>query len=109
MIIFVAANNSNSFRCAGKSKPPATTKRRNDDDSDSDVDGAPLRSDSHPATPSSSSNATTDKSKLPAGFVPSKWETIEPEEVCACIGRNLQATAFSQFSRSSSTHFLELN
>lgn len=65
----------------GKGKPPATAKRRNDD-SDSDVDGAPMRSDSHPATPSSSSNAT-DKSKLPAGFVPSKWETIEPEEVQA--------------------------
>lgn len=46
------------------------------------MDGAPLRSDSHPATPSSASNAT-DKSKLPAGFVPSKWETIEPEEVQA--------------------------
>ena len=61
------------------------TKRRNDDDSDSDVDGAPLRSDSHPTTPSSSSNAT-DKSKLPAGFVPSKWETIEPEEVQAQVG-----------------------
>ena len=70
-----------SSRCAGKGKPPATAKRRNDD-SDSDVDGAPMRSDSHPATPSSSSNAT-DKSKLPAGFVPSKWETIEPEEVQA--------------------------
>ena len=72
---------------AGKSKPSAAslTKRRNDDDSDSDVDGAPLRSDSHPTTPSSSSNAT-DKSKLPAGFVPSKWETIEPEEVQAQVG-----------------------
>ena len=47
------------------------------------MDGAPLRtSESHPATPSSSSN-TVDKSKLPAGFVPSKWETIEPEEVQA--------------------------
>ena len=60
------------------------TKRRNDGDSDSDVDGAPLRSDSYPTTPSSSSNAT-DKSKLPAGFVPSKWETIEPEEVQAQV------------------------
>ena len=79
---YVLSNKSlSSDTRAGKSKPPPTAKRRQDD-SDSDVDGAPLRSDSHPATPSSASNAT-DKSKLPAGFVPSKWETIEPEEVQA--------------------------
>ena len=42
-------------------------------DPDSDVDGAPLE----PVKPG------TGRTGLPAGFVPSKWETVDPEDVQA--------------------------
>ena len=47
-------------------------------DDDSDVDGVPLGLDSH-----SSSKKSNNTKKLPSGFVPSKWETVDPEEVQA--------------------------
>lgn len=59
-------------------------KRRKDGSDDSDVDGTPIkdgvfssRSGGLSGTPKSSGGAT------PAGFVPSKWETVHPDEVQA--------------------------
>ena len=47
-------------------------------DPDSDLDGMPLDS-------AKSKGATTPSGRqgLPAGFVPSKWETVDPEDVQA--------------------------
>ena len=50
---------------------------RHTSDPDSDVDGAPL--DGLKLLKGSS----TPSARLPAGFVPSKWETVDPEEVQA--------------------------
>ena len=49
-------------------------------DEDSDVDGIPL----DVQTPSSRKSVSNSSAKqMPAGFVPSKWETVDPEEVQA--------------------------
>ena len=46
----------------------------------SDVDGVPL--DVQPAAPPRKISNSSAK-QMPAGFVPSKWETVDPEEVQA--------------------------
>jgi U2-associated protein SR140 len=47
---------------------------------DDDIDGEPLSED----LAGDSANASNNKGKLasmPAGFVPSRWETVDPEQV----------------------------
>ena len=50
-------------------------------DEDSDVDGVPLDLQPNPSSRKSVSNSSA--KQMPAGFVPSKWETVDPEEVQA--------------------------
>ncbi len=59
------------------SAPAARTSATSDD---SDVDGTPLRVDSTSVQSSKSKGANLG---VGPGFVPSKWETIDPEEVQA--------------------------
>ena len=66
-----------------------------DSGDDSDVDGVPLQFDEkNSATPGptqqqqqqpapNGSGSRSQKKPLPSGFVPSKWETVDPEEVQA--------------------------
>ena len=67
-----------------------------DSGDDSDVDGVPLQFDEkNSATPGptqqqqqqqpapNGSGSRPQKKPLPSGFVPSKWETVDPEEVQA--------------------------
>ncbi len=64
-----AAQKSGSVS-SGSKKP---TIQREDSGGDSDVDGVPM-----PA-----SNGKARSVAMPAGFVPSKWETVDPDEVQA--------------------------
>ena len=61
---------------SGTPATPALSRQRKDEsDDDSDVDGVPLE----PKRPQMASS----KAAAPPGFVPSKWETVDPDEVQA--------------------------
>jgi len=49
---------------------------------DEDIDGVPMDDDD-------STNARNKddekKSAMPAGFVPSRWETVDPDQVSKCL------------------------
>lgn len=64
---------------SGTPSTPALSRQRKDEsDDDSDVDGVPLEQSKRPPMTSSSKVANA-----PPGFVPSKWETVDPDEVQA--------------------------
>ncbi len=68
-----------SFALAGKGQPDASNRLY--PDNDYDVDGTPMK----PSMQSSAaaSKGTSSSSSATPGFVPSKWETVAPEEVQA--------------------------
>ena len=57
---------------------------RQDSGEDSDVDGVPLHDIApNPTQPPAPNGSKFKPKQMPAGFVPSKWETVDPEEVQA--------------------------
>jgi hypothetical protein len=72
--VFHPISRSNFLSTPDRSQP---SRAAPDPDPDSDVDGAPLDAGK------SVKGSSTPSGRLPAGFVPSKWETVDPEEVQA--------------------------
>ena len=58
---------------------------RQDSGEDSDVDGVPLQdiAPNPPQPPAPNGSKFNKPKQMPPGFVPSKWETVDPEEVQA--------------------------
>lgn len=46
---------------------------------DEDIDGIPMDDDD---STSARNKEDEKKSSMPAGFVPSRWETVDPDQVC---------------------------
>lgn len=45
---------------------------------DDDIDGVPMEDDDEPSCPIIKNDK---KTSMPAGFVPSKWETVDPDQI----------------------------